>query len=154
MDQLPTVLQKEIWEYVHGDRAHWRECFRQSIVEFKVRIFFEDHRPTSVPSYKQLPMSVRILATLTDQGFQLWHRSREGVPLHGILRCRLYPWCETQIRCDHEIKFKNLPLKDRWIKNLVHIFKTGSRWKDRFVATLTPKEAVVLVMLAPTCMPS
>jgi hypothetical protein len=31
MDELPQVLQKEIWEYVRGDRAHWKQQFKQTI---------------------------------------------------------------------------------------------------------------------------
>jgi hypothetical protein len=27
MDQLPQVLQKEIWEYVRGDRAFWKSQY-------------------------------------------------------------------------------------------------------------------------------
>jgi hypothetical protein len=27
MNRLPAVLQKEIWEYVRGDRAYWRTQF-------------------------------------------------------------------------------------------------------------------------------
>jgi hypothetical protein len=33
MDELPYVLQKEIWEYVRGDRAHWRQEFDLVIFE-------------------------------------------------------------------------------------------------------------------------
>jgi hypothetical protein len=25
MDRLPQVMQKEIWEYVHGDRKYWQQ---------------------------------------------------------------------------------------------------------------------------------
>jgi hypothetical protein len=31
MDQLPAVLQKEIWEYVRGDRAFWKEQFSKVV---------------------------------------------------------------------------------------------------------------------------
>jgi hypothetical protein len=27
MNQLPKVLQNEIWEYVRGDRAYWKQQF-------------------------------------------------------------------------------------------------------------------------------
>jgi hypothetical protein len=27
MDRLPVVLQNEIWEYVRGDRAYWKQKF-------------------------------------------------------------------------------------------------------------------------------
>jgi len=30
MDKLPQVLQKEIWEYVRGDRAYWRTQFQKA----------------------------------------------------------------------------------------------------------------------------
>jgi hypothetical protein len=33
MDELPYVLQKEIWEYVRGDRAHWRREFDLIVFE-------------------------------------------------------------------------------------------------------------------------
>jgi hypothetical protein len=35
MNQLPGVLQKEIWEYVRGDRAYWKQQF--SIVTAKLK---------------------------------------------------------------------------------------------------------------------
>jgi hypothetical protein len=31
MNQLPTVLQKEIWEYVRGDRAYWKQQFDEIV---------------------------------------------------------------------------------------------------------------------------
>jgi hypothetical protein len=36
MDQLPRVLQNEIWEYVRGDRTYWKQQFNPilSIVKF------------------------------------------------------------------------------------------------------------------------
>jgi hypothetical protein len=33
MNRLPAVLQKEIWEYVRGDRAHWKFQFRACLIE-------------------------------------------------------------------------------------------------------------------------
>jgi hypothetical protein len=33
MNRLPAVLQNEIWEYVHGDRAHFKLCHRACMVE-------------------------------------------------------------------------------------------------------------------------
>jgi hypothetical protein len=33
MNRLPKVLQHEIWEYVHGDRAFWKLCHRACLVE-------------------------------------------------------------------------------------------------------------------------
>jgi hypothetical protein len=31
MDRLPKVLQKEIWEYVRGDQAYWKQQFSMLI---------------------------------------------------------------------------------------------------------------------------
>jgi hypothetical protein len=33
MNRLPAVLQCEIWEYVGGDRAHWKRQFKLSMRE-------------------------------------------------------------------------------------------------------------------------
>lgn len=38
MNRLPKVLQNEIWEYVHGDRAYWRNEFRHVMLELESRI--------------------------------------------------------------------------------------------------------------------
>jgi hypothetical protein len=35
MDRLPRVLRNEIFEYVHGDRAHWKNEFRYVLWEVK-----------------------------------------------------------------------------------------------------------------------
>jgi hypothetical protein len=43
MDQLPKVLQKEIWEFVRGDRAYWKQQF--SNVVAKVRSVVRISRP-------------------------------------------------------------------------------------------------------------
>jgi hypothetical protein len=31
MNRLPKVLQNEIWEYVRGDRAYWKQTFTNMI---------------------------------------------------------------------------------------------------------------------------
>jgi hypothetical protein len=33
MDRLPSVLQKEIWEYVRGDRAYWKQQFSNVVAK-------------------------------------------------------------------------------------------------------------------------
>jgi hypothetical protein len=40
MNELPQVLQKEIWEYVHGDRAYWKQQFNTVL---KVVIHINQH---------------------------------------------------------------------------------------------------------------
>jgi hypothetical protein len=36
MDRLPKVLQNEIWEYVRGDRAHWKDNFTKTIKDTRL----------------------------------------------------------------------------------------------------------------------
>jgi hypothetical protein len=33
MERLPRVLQNEIWEYVRGDRGHWKGLFSQQVID-------------------------------------------------------------------------------------------------------------------------
>jgi hypothetical protein len=156
MDQLPAVLQKEIWEYVRGDRAHWRERVRQSMVEFKARVWREEHWHYD-DCWDCLPMNHRLLATLTNRHWPLLYRTCEPDPVvfagdaKSYLACTEQA-CQYKIRCDHEIKRSNFPPKDEWTTNLIQLFKHRPEWKDRFADTLTPKEVALLAMLAPTCM--
>jgi hypothetical protein len=46
MDRLPQVLQNEIWEYVRGDRAHWKQQHRALINEFFPAFRDEPHDKT------------------------------------------------------------------------------------------------------------
>lgn len=36
MNRLPAVLQKEIWEYVHGDRPFWKQQLNMVMAELSV----------------------------------------------------------------------------------------------------------------------
>lgn len=38
MNRLPAVLQKEIWEYVHGDRAFWKTQY-EIVLDFMEDLF-------------------------------------------------------------------------------------------------------------------
>jgi hypothetical protein len=38
MNRLPTVLQKDIWDHVHGDRAYWKTRFDHAVDEFEAHI--------------------------------------------------------------------------------------------------------------------
>src|SRR4051794_21545998 len=45
MDKLPQVLQKEIWEYVRGDREYWRIQYFSVILGLKLDMLVADTGP-------------------------------------------------------------------------------------------------------------
>jgi hypothetical protein len=45
MNQLPAVLQKEIWEYVRGDRAYWKQQFSNVMAKIRCWRFMRISRP-------------------------------------------------------------------------------------------------------------
>jgi hypothetical protein len=42
MNRLPIVLQKEIWEYVQGDRAYWKSRFQCMVNHLEIIIDFAE----------------------------------------------------------------------------------------------------------------
>jgi hypothetical protein len=42
MNRLPQVLQKEIWEYVQGDRVYWKSCFNRVVNHLEIVIDFAE----------------------------------------------------------------------------------------------------------------
>jgi hypothetical protein len=57
MDRLPAVLQREIWEYVRGDRTFWRRQFKQCVDDIaqphNIRHTFKRIPPPEIP--KKIP---------------------------------------------------------------------------------------------------
>jgi hypothetical protein len=45
MDKLPQVLQKEIWEYVRGDREYWKVQYNIVMLELRLDISLADMGP-------------------------------------------------------------------------------------------------------------
>jgi hypothetical protein len=53
MNRLPAVLQKEIWEYVHGDRAFWKTQYELVLESLENACDFRHKRVISRSHYAE-----------------------------------------------------------------------------------------------------
>jgi hypothetical protein len=109
MNGLPRVLQNEIWEYVHGDRAYWRNQFKVQVTPAITTGFtFQKGWKTIQRSALFGPFQIRLM--------------RIGSRKHGMFRVALYKHefrlaqkeCKTSTERKELFRDSVLELEWRW----------------------------------------
>jgi hypothetical protein len=94
MDQLPSVLQKEIWEYVRGDRAYWKTKYERVLIHLDgVNLTLEGESTESKTKqlWKRIPMNGQwddkynpIGLGITERKFRDWSRTQPDLPIYPL----------------------------------------------------------------------